>query len=183
MFFFLPKFLSESIHSSIDCFKSIFSINNVSSPWSILDKSKRSETISVNLSELCRIAFAKTFACFLSSRAPSTKVSELARITLTGVLNSWLTLEIKSLLMEFSSLNCVISWITRINSFVAFDLLIDARTHLFDLSLLAISNSISAALVLLVFLYKLWIDAMLISFIWTPIKLSLSRIFINCSLQ
>ena len=72
---------------------------------------------------------------------------------------------------------------TKINSLVVFDWFMEASTHLVVLSLLSISNSISADFVLLVFLYKLWIDLIPISFIWLPTRSSFERISKNCSLQ
>ena len=98
--FFLARLDIELIKLLINSFKSIFLKFNLSSPYSILVRSKSDETISDSLSELCNIAFAKTLACFLSSNAPSINVSEFALITLTGVLNSCERFEIKSLLIE-----------------------------------------------------------------------------------
>ena len=69
-------------------FKSISSRLNCLSPYSILDKSIRLVTISVSLSELCKIALVNLRASFELSNAPSKRVSEFALITLTGVLNS-----------------------------------------------------------------------------------------------
>ena len=100
MFFFFDRVDIDSIYLLKNKSKSNCSKFNLSSPYSILDKSNKEETISVNLSALCKIALAKILACFLSSKALSIRVSEFALITLTGVLSSCERFEIKSLLIE-----------------------------------------------------------------------------------
>ena len=81
------------------------------------------------------MAFEKVFASFLLSIAPFIKVSAFAEITLTGVLNSCDKFEIKSLLIEAFALNSVTSLITRMISFVVFDLFMEPSNHLgFELS-------------------------------------------------
>ena len=86
--FFFVRLSIDKINGSIKLSRSIGTILSFKSPYSILDKSIKSETINDNLSELCKMALANTFASFLLSNAPSSRVSELALITLTGVLNS-----------------------------------------------------------------------------------------------
>ena len=105
MFFRLALFLKAKRTLSTISFNIISLMTNLSSPYSILDRSINEVTISLNLFALCKMAFEKVFASFLSSSAPSKRVSELAFITLTGVLSSCDKFETKSLRIESICLN------------------------------------------------------------------------------
>ena len=72
---------------------------------SLWNKSIKEVTISLKRSALCSMALENVLASLESSKAPSKRVSELALITLTGVLSSWDRFDTKSLRIESISLN------------------------------------------------------------------------------
>ena len=69
------------------------------SPDSIVDRFRISSKRYDSFSEFFNIALENFWAISLSSKAPSTRDSEFALITATGVLNSWDKLAIKSFIM------------------------------------------------------------------------------------